>query len=241
MERNYNNNLEIKESEVVEMEKIFDMGKIVDYVLNVIENCKPKDKIALEHALTGGTKEIMTEPEREYCRNILTLIEISNSSKYVKKLFTAEGIDMFKLKPEIKTNDYVALTNKNVMGLRFEQFDIECKLKRDYALYKYPIIKEIMDSFFEWYKTEIDYKSVLDDLMSELDYKGKVDIDSFILEYVGMAIASSKISDFTDYGIGSTEGTVWNYYKNIVNCSYIEEHYSDLLDSFKEEFLDTYM
>ena len=29
------------ENGVVEMEKIFDMGKIVDYVLNVIENCKP--------------------------------------------------------------------------------------------------------------------------------------------------------------------------------------------------------
>lgn len=56
-----------------------------------------------------------------------------------------------------------------------------------------------------------------------------------------MSIACSCISDFTDYGVGSTEGTVWNYYKNIVNCSYIEEHYSDLLDSFKEEFLDTYM
>ena len=37
MERNYNNNLEIKESEVVEVEKSFDMGKVVDYVLNAIE------------------------------------------------------------------------------------------------------------------------------------------------------------------------------------------------------------
>lgn len=241
MERNYNNNLEIREREVVEVEKSFDMCKIVDYVLNAIEDSKSKDMIRLEKALTCNTQEIMTGPEREYCRDILTLIEISNSSKYVKKLFTAEGFDMFKLKPEIKYDDYVSLTNKNVIGLRLEQFNIEYKLKRDYALYKYPIIKEIMDSFFEWYKTEIDYKSVLDDLMSELDYKGKVDIDSFILEYVGMAIASSKISDFTDYGVGSTEGTVWNYFKQIVNYGYIEEHYADLLDTFREEFFDTYM
>ena len=167
MERNYNNNLEIKESEVAEMnntekvvneikidnkgvnemEKIFDMGKIVDYVVKAIENSKVEGIKEIEYALGFDTEEVMTEQEQEYCKKILSLIEISNSTDYIEKLFTAIELDIFDIKPSYPDNllsdNFCSSKNDTAKSLTEPLYKVLIRFLVCDFLYSFSVIKGV--------------------------------------------------------------------------------------------------
>lgn len=259
MERNYNSNLEIKESEVLgmnntekvvneikidnkgvnEMEKIFDMGKIVDYVVKAIENSKVEGIKEIEYALGFDTEEVMTEQEQEYCKKILSLIEISNSTDYIEKLFTAIELDIFDIKPSYPDN-LLYFNNEHIRELRMKKVELEWELKRDYAIYKLPYMKELLDIFMEWYKDEIDYDYLLSSVIDSLECEEMTSLDTVILDYVESELHETPICRFTGYSADSTEGEIWEYFANLIDSDYILNNYWHIVSELKKEFIRQY-
>ena len=239
MERNYNNNLEIKESEVVEVEKSFDMGKVVDYVLNAIEEYR--DNLNnLWMAFEFENEEItLTEEEQEYCKKILSQIEISSSIDYVERLFTAEGFDLFDIEP-IKTDNFLLFDNEQIFDLIIKRCDLEWDIKREYALYKHPVANDFLKGFFEWYKSEVDYDSILSNLMDWLECGESISLDSVIAKHMETTIHNTPIGCFTDYDCDSEEYVLWEEIARLIDKDYIENNYWETIYDIRNECVARY-
>lgn len=256
MERNYNNNLEIKESEVLEMNNVlnvvknnnergneemnkFDMGKVVDYVVKAIENSKVEGIKEIEYALGFDTEEVMTEQEQEYCKKISSLIEISNSTDYIEKLFTAIELDIFDIKPSYPDN-LLYFNNEHIRELRMKKVELEWELKRDYAIYKLPYMKELLDIFMEWYKEEIDYDYLLSSVIDRLECEEMVNLDTVILDFVESELHETPSHRFTGYPADSTEGEIWECFAGVIDSDYILNNYWHIVSEIKKEFIREY-
>lgn len=151
-----------KESEVTEMKNIevknnnergnevmsnFDMGKVIEVVLEAIEETRDNPR-ELSWELDFECEETtLTEEEQAYCKKVLTLIEISNSTDYIEKLFTAEGLDIFNVESKIPFV-FTHSDNKNIRALANEMWVLEHEIERDYAIYKLPILNYVLFTFF---------------------------------------------------------------------------------------------
>ena len=237
--KNVVNGIKNSNEGVNEMEKIFDMGKVVDYVVKAIENSKVEGIKEIEYALGFDTEEVMTEQEQEYCKKISSLIEISNSTEYVEKLFTAEGLDIFDISP-LYPDNLLYFNNEHIRELRMKKVELEWELKRDYAIYKLPYMKELLDNFMEWYKEEIDYEYLLSSVIDRLECEEMVNLDTVILDYVESELHETPISRFTGYSDDSTEGEIWEYFAGVIDSDYILTNYWHIISEFKKEFIREY-
>ena len=248
--KNYNENevVEMKNTEKVivnnsergnEVMSNFDMNMVVKYVVKAIKDSEG-DIRELKYALTYDNMEIMTEQEQEYCAKLLHYMELAGTMDFVKDLYNAEGTDIFEV--VAKLNSWLGYSdNPTFYDQDVTMRNLETEIKYEYALYKLPILKDLLDSFFEWYKSEINYDYALSDLMAVLECGDRVTMDGFILYYIENAIAESDLSDFTDYEDDSIEGIAWDNFKIIVGFEYIEKNFEDNLYEFKREFLDRFM
>ena len=167
-------------------------------------------------------------------------MELAGTMDFVKDLYNAEGTDIFEV--VAKSNSWLGYSdNPTFYDLDVTMRNLETEIKYEYALYKLPILKDLLDSFFEWYKSEINYDYALSDLMAVLECGDRVTMDGFILYYIENAIAESDLSDFTDYEDDSIEGIAWDNFKIIVGFEYIEKNFEDNLYEFKREFLERFM
>ena len=164
--KNYNENevVEMKNTEKVivnnsergnEVMSNFDMNKVVKYVVKAIKDSEG-DIRELKYALTYDNMEIMTEQEQEYCAKLLHYMELAGTMDFVKDLYNAEGTDIFEV--VAKSNSWLGYSdNPTFYDLDVTMRNLEREIKYEYALYKLPILKDLLDSFFEWYKSEINY------------------------------------------------------------------------------------
>ena len=224
---------------VNEMEKIFDMGKIVDYVVKAIENSKVEGIKEIGYALGFDAEEVMTEQEQEYCKKISSLIEISNSTDYIEKLFTAKELDIFDIDPSYPDN-LLYFNNEHIRELRIKKVELEWELKRDYAVYKLPYMKELLDNFMEWYKNEIDYDYLLSSVIDSLECEEMTSLDTVILDYVESELHGTPIQRFTDYSTDCIEGEIWECFAGVIDSDYILNNYWHIVSEIKKEFIDTY-
>lgn len=256
MSNNYKSNFNIKESEVLEMNNVlnevknnnergnetmnnFDMGNVIEVVLKAIEETRDNpNRLSwkLDFIYEDTT---LTEEEQAYCKKVLNLIEISNSTNYIEKLFTAEGLDIFNVEsknPFIFTHS----GNSHIRALFNEKWTLEEEIKRDYALYKLPIMKECLDRFMEWYKTEIDYDYVLSDFIDSLECEEEISLVDIILGYVESELHGAPINRFTDYSADSIEGELWEHMSQVIYGDYIYDNYWHIVLEFKKEFIREY-
>lgn len=225
-----------------------DMEKIKKFVLNAIKDSEEKsirfsDKSMgarqLQSALYYDTEDTMTYEEQEYCKSVLYYMELSNSTDFIKALYSAEGTDIFEVTAK---SDSLFNYPENAM-LRKANYVKDClerEIKRDYAIYKLPFIKETLNSFMEWYKTEIEYDYVLYAVMENFEDDGVADIHRIILSDIENALEGTTISEFTDYEEESIFGVIWDNFKSLIDSEYLENEYEETLSDFKEEFIGTY-
>ena len=224
---------------VNEMEKRFDMGKVIEVVLKAIEENRNRPS-NLSFELDFEYEETtLTEEEQAYCKKVLNLIEISNSTDYIEKLFTSEGLDIFNVESE---NPFIFTHsgNSHIRALFNEKWVLEHEIERDYAIYKLPIIKELLDRFMEWYKTEIEYCDILSNLMDYLECGDRIDLYTVIADSVVNSLHYTTLGQFANYDSDSEVSDIWEYAVQLIYGDYIEEHYPDIVDTFREEFIDTY-
>ena len=239
MRKNTINEIKNNNEGVNEMEKIFDMGKVIEVVLKAIKETRDNPR-ELSWELDFEYEETtLTEEEQAYCKKVLNLIEINNSTEYIEKLFTAEGLDIFNVETEIAYN-FTHSKNSHIRALFNEKWELEHEIERDYAIYKLPIIKELLDSFMEWYKTEIEYCDILSNLMDYLECGDRIDLYTVIADNVANNLHFTTLGQFANYDSDSEVSDIWEYAVQLIYGDYIEEHYPDIIDTFREEFIDTY-
>lgn len=227
------------ENGVVEMEKRFDMGNIIEVVLKAIEETRdnPRDlswKLDFEYEETT-----LTEEEQAYCKKVLNLIAISNSTEYIEKLFTAVELDIFDIEsktPFIFTHS----ENNHIRDLVNEKWVLEQEIERDYAIYKLPYMKELLDIFMEWYKEEIDYDYLLSSVIDSLECEEMTSLDTVILDYVESELHETPISRFTGYSADFIEGEIWECFARVIDSDYILNNYWHIVSEIKKEFIRQY-
>ena len=249
-----NNNLIIKECEVSEMKNIevknnkergnevmsnFDMGKVIEVVLKAIEETRDNPR-ELSWELDFEYEETtLTEEEQAYCKKVLNLIEISNSSEYIEKLFTAVELDIF----DIESNIPFVFThsgNSHIRDLVNEMWNLQEEIKRDYAVYKLPYMKELLDNFMEWYKEEIDYDYLLSSVIDSLECEEVTSLDTVILDFVESELHETPISRFTGYSADYIEGEIWECFARVIDSDYILNNYWHIVSEIKKEFISQY-
>lgn len=233
---NFNKNIE---NGVVEMEKRFNMGNVIEVVLNAIKETK-EDPCKLSWELDFEYEETtLTEEEQAYCKKVLNLIEISNSSEYIEKLFTAVELDIFDIESNIPFV-FTHAKNSHIRDLINEMWNLQEEIKRDYAVYKLPYMKELLDIFMEWYKEEIDYDYLLSSVIDSLECEEMTSLDTVILDYVESELHETPISRFTGYSTDFIEGEIWEYFARVIDSDYILNNYWHIVSEIKKEFIRQY-
>ena len=252
--KNYN------ENEVVEMKKVenvvvneiknnnergnevmnnFDIGNVIEVVLKAIEETRDNpNRLSwkLDFIYEDTT---LTDEEQAYCKKVLNLIEVSNSTDYIEKLFAAEDLDIFNVESE-NSIIFSHSENSHIRALFNEKWELEKEIKRDYAIYKLPIIKELLDGFMEWYKTEIEYSDILSNLMDYLECGDRIDLYTVIADNVVNNLHYINLGQFANYDNDSEVSDIWENAVQLIHSDYIEEHYPDIIDAFREEFIREY-
>ena len=217
----------------------FDMGKVIEVVLKAIKETK-EDPCKLSWELDFEYEDTtLTEEEQAYCKKVLNLIEISNSSEYIEKLFTAVELDIFDIESNIPFV-FTHAQNNHIRDLINEMWNLQEEIKRDYAVYKLPYMKELLDIFMEWYKEEIDYDYLLSSVIDRLECEEMVNLDTAILDFVESELHETPSYRFTGYPSDCIEGEIWEYFARLIDSDYIYENYWHIVSEFKKEFIREY-
>ena len=225
----------------------FDMDKVIKYVAKAIKDSEEisirfSDKSIgarqLQSALYYGAGK-MRKQEKEYCKKVLNLIEIYNSTDFIKELYSAEGIDIFEVNGH-PNNLFEVPKSDKLRELYYEGETLKRELIRDYALHKLPIMKELLNDFMEWKKIEIEYEYVLSAIMSDFEYDDMVNINDCIAEYINDSIGYTSILSFTDYEEDSKEGIIWENIQILTDADFLTSEYKSVLDEFKNEVIKEY-
>ena len=224
--------------------KKFDMDKVIKYVVDTIKNSEVKysDKSIsardIQSALYFG-EDTMTEQEDKYCQKVLHLIELYNSSDFIKELYSAEGTDIFEVVGQ-PNNLFEVPSSDKLRELYIEGEQIKKEIIRDYAFHKLPIMKELLNKFLEWKKEEIEYEYLLSELMSVFEYDDVVNINDCIVVFIRNSIVYTSILTFTDFERDSEEGIIWENIQSLIDCDFLVNEYQDTLYEFRKELLKTY-
>lgn len=222
----------------------FDMDKVIKYVVETIKDSEVKysDKSIsardIQSALYFG-EDTMTEQEEKYCQKVLHLIELYNSTDFIKELYSAEGTDIFEVVGH-PNNLFEVPSSDKLRELYIEGEQIKKEIIRDYAFHKLPVMKELLNRFLEWKKEEIEYEYLLSELMSVFEYDDMVNINDCIVVFIRNSIVYTTILDFTDFERNSEEGIIWENIQTLIDCDFLVNEYQDTLYEFRKELLKTY-
>lgn len=225
----------------------FDMDKVIKYVAKAIKDSEEisirfSDKSIgarhLQSALYYGAGK-MRKQEKEYCKKVLNLIEIYNSTNFIKELYSAEGIDIFAVNGH-PNNLFEVPQSDKLRELYYEGEYLKKEIIRDYAFHKLPIMRELLNRFLEWKKEEIEYEYLLSELMSVFEYDDMVNINDCIAEYINESIGYTSILTFTDYEEDSEEGIIWENIQILSDGDFLINEYQETLYEFRKELLKTY-
>ena len=209
--------------------KNFDMDKVIKYVVETIKNSEVKysDKSIsardIQSALYFG-EDTMTEQEEKYCQKVLHLIELYNSTNFIKELYSAEGTDIFEVVGQ-PNNLFEVPSSDKLRELYIEGEQIKKEIIRDYAFHKLPVMKELLNKFLEWKKEEIEYEYLLSELMSVFEYDDMVNINNCIVVYIRNSIVYTSILTFTDFERDSEEGIIWENIQSLIDCDFACSRY----------------